>query len=112
MVVFYAILFLLSIAGQFYNLSIRYKKNKWFWSTLSIVFFYGILSFINLIIAQVRLSNVVISDDWELLTQIGVTIVCEILFYKVLKRTWQKQLNFTKSNTDLLDDNVQTTHDL
>lgn len=111
------IILIIFMARQFYNLAFDYNKSKWGWAILSIVIFYGI----QFIVALILVFALGLDDSQKysrdyfivLISSLMASIVGAFVLYRYLKQRWEKELETAPAgNTDLLDDNVQTTHDL
>lgn len=89
------IILLIIIGNRFYALAEDYRQNKWLYTVLSIVVFYGIQLIFGLILGMIF---IIIGSNLESYSEITLNfiglvigIVAVFIFYELLKKKWEKQ---------------------
>lgn len=97
------IVFIYFLGRSYYRLAEEYKKSKWLWAVLGVVFYYGINFLVGLVLAFTAYNWAVQNDILLMVIGIGLGLGGSIGIYHLLKYNWSKQPVVSESNSDILD---------
>ncbi|MGB1104057.1 MAG: hypothetical protein ACPG21_10570 [Crocinitomicaceae bacterium] len=98
------------IGKSFYDLALKYEKNKWVFAIIGAVTYFASLFLVGLIIGMLsvtssfNLNNV--SDIVLSLIAIPVGILFCVILYQILKSAWKKQAMHQQESSELLDEDL------
>lgn len=98
------------IGKAFYDLALKYEKNKWVFAVLGVVTYYvgtiggGFLFGLVHIIGWMNINN--ISDIALGLMALPIGLLFVVALYQILKRNWKSQTEERRESSELLDEDL------
>jgi hypothetical protein len=104
------ILLIYFIGKAFYDLALKYDKNKWVFAILGVVIYYGgtflggVLLGLAHVYGWININNT--SDIVLGLMAIPFGLIIMIVFFQILKSNWKKQAELTSHESEVLDEDL------
>ncbi len=98
------------IGKAFYDLALKYEKNKWVFAVLGVVTYYvgtiggGFLLGLAHIMGWMNIND--ISDIALGLMAIPIGLLFVVALYQILKRNWKSQTEERRESSELLDEDL------